>query len=233
MLSHTLWQRQIVVATKLAVRHGGRIWWSRVLKSRGLRAAVRSLDFYVYKERAPGAEGGREQLCSLSRANQRPRICELKYPGSLFCHGGTGPGAGNAGDGPGCLFRHTQSFIWATKCPFRATFTPQGSSLGRISCPETAHHMKASRKKASTKSPRVRSPGPRAQSHPAAVPPCHCGCYQLRVSSAHAARHQCASSCKHVDHASFPVTTVPQEAQGDWAMPRGYHFIPLGAPHHS
>ena len=158
MLSHTLWQRQIVVATKLAVRHGGRIWWSRVLKSRGLRAAVRSLDFYVYKERAPGAEGGREQLCSLSRANQRPRICELKYPGSLFCHGGTGPGAGNAGDGPGCLFRHTQSFIWATKCPFRATFTPQGSSLGRISCPETAHHMKASRKKASTKSPRVRSP---------------------------------------------------------------------------
>lgn len=99
------------------------------------------------KNAPPGAEGGQEQLCSLSRANQRPRICEVEISTTvvtLFCHGGTGPGAGNAGDGPGCLFGHTQSFIWATKCPFWETSTSQGSLLGHISCPETAHHMKAS-----------------------------------------------------------------------------------------
>jgi hypothetical protein len=98
---------------------------------------------YTKNARRGRKEGGNNFAPCRGPISDRASV-KLKYLVTLFCHGGTGPGAGNAGDGPGCLFGHTQSFIWATKCPFRVTSTSQGSSLGHISCPETAHHMKAS-----------------------------------------------------------------------------------------
>lgn len=35
------------------------------------------------KNAPPRAEGGQEQLCSLSRANQRPRICEVEISSDI------------------------------------------------------------------------------------------------------------------------------------------------------
>jgi hypothetical protein len=171
MLNHTLWQRQIVVAAKLAIRHGGRMWWSRVLGSRWLRAALRSSDFYVYnKEGAPEAEGRNNFAPSRGPISGR-RICELESGIVLARRHRTW--CWECWGWAWLFARSHVVFRLGHQCPFRVTFTVQGSSLGHISCPETAHHMKAS------KSPQIRSPGPKGpeptwQSHrdPTAVPPC-------------------------------------------------------------